>query len=58
MDTKQSLREEEVRLILQQPNQKSFAQFRDFVMIMLFVDSGMRVQEVCSLDIEDIEIDC
>ncbi|GMK40902.1 tyrosine recombinase XerD [Paenibacillus sp. CCS19] len=55
MDTKQSLSEEEVRLLLQQPNQKSFAQFRDFVMIMLFVDSGMRVQEVCSLDIEDID---
>lgn len=55
MDTKQSLSEEEVRLLLQQPNQKSFAQFRDFVMIMLFVDSGMRVQEVCSLDIDDID---
>lgn len=55
MDTKQSLSEEEVRLLLQQPNQKSFAQFRDFVIIMLFVDSGMRVQEVCSLDIEDID---
>ncbi|MFS0556883.1 tyrosine-type recombinase/integrase [Brevibacillus sp. 179-C9.3 HS] len=55
IDTKQSLSEEEVRLLLQQPNQKSFAQFRDFVMIMLFIDSGMRVQEVCSLDIEDID---
>ncbi|WP_370646712.1 tyrosine-type recombinase/integrase [Brevibacillus sp. AF8] len=55
LDTKQTLSEEEIQLLLQQPNQRSYARFRDYVMILLFVDSGMRVQEVCSLDILDID---
>jgi len=54
-DTKEPLTEDEVRLLLQQPNQRQYAQFRDYVMMMLFIDSGMRVQEVSSLDVEDID---
>ncbi|MEW9672408.1 tyrosine-type recombinase/integrase [Ammoniphilus sp. 3BR4] len=54
-DTKEPLIEDEVRLLLQQPNQRLYAQYRDYVMMTLFIDSGMRVNEVCSLDIEDID---
>lgn len=54
-DTKEPLTEEEVRILLQQPNQRLFAQFRDYVMLMLLIDTGMRVNEVCSLEIKDID---
>lgn len=54
-DTNQPLSEDEVRLLLQQPSQRSYAQYRDYVMMLLFIDSGMRVQEVSSLDIEDVD---
>jgi integrase/recombinase XerD len=54
-DTKQPISEDELRLLLQQPSHRSYAQFRDYIMMLLFVDSGMRVQEVSSLDIEDID---
>lgn len=56
LDTKDPLSEDEIRLLLQQPNQRQYAQYRDYVLLMLFIDSGMRVQEVCALDVEDIDI--
>jgi len=56
VDTKDPLTEDEVRLLLQQPNQRQYAQYRDYVMLMLFIDTGMRVQEVCALDVEDIDL--
>ncbi|MED1802000.1 tyrosine-type recombinase/integrase [Brevibacillus porteri] len=56
IDVKEPLSEDEVRLLLQQPNQRQYAQYRDYVMLMLFIDSGMRVQEVCALDVEDIDL--
>ncbi|MEW9672383.1 tyrosine-type recombinase/integrase [Ammoniphilus sp. 3BR4] len=54
-DTKEPLTEEEVRRLLQQPNQRLFAQFRDYVMLMLLIDTGMRVNEICSLEVEEID---
>jgi len=54
-DTKEPLTEEEVRLLLKQPNQRLYAQYRDYVMMTLFIDSGMRVNEVCALDVDDID---
>jgi integrase/recombinase XerD len=56
IDVKDPLTEDEVRLLLQQPNQRQYAQYRDYVMLMLFIDSGMRVQELCALDVEDIAL--
>jgi len=56
VDTKDPLSEDEIRLLLQQPNQRQYAQYRDYVMMMLFIDSGMRVQEVSALDVEDVDL--
>lgn len=54
-DTKNPLTEDEVRYLLQQPNRHSFAQSRDLVMMLLMVDTGMRVNEICSLEVRDID---
>ncbi|MED1794984.1 tyrosine-type recombinase/integrase [Brevibacillus nitrificans] len=56
IDMKDPLTEDEIRSLLQQPNQRQYAQYRDYVMMMLFIDSGMRVQEVSAFDVEDIDI--
>jgi len=54
-DTIQPLTDEEVRTLLASPNQKYYAQFRDYVIMVLMLDTGMRLNEVCSLEIKDVD---
>jgi len=54
-DTVQPLTEEEIKLLLASPNQKYFSQFRDYVIMILMLDTGMRLNEVCSLEIRDVD---
>jgi integrase/recombinase XerD len=54
-DTKEPLNEDDIRILLQQPDQRLFAQFRDYAMMLLMVDTGMRINEICSLEIQDID---
>ncbi len=54
-DTKEPLTEDEVRLLLEQPNQKLYAQYRDYIIMVLMIDTGMRISEICSLEIGDID---
>ncbi|RED57188.1 tyrosine-type recombinase/integrase [Cohnella lupini] len=47
--------DDEVKAILAQPNQRDFVGFRDFVGIMLMLDSGMRISEMLSRRVPDID---
>ncbi len=55
IDLTNCLEDEEVKTILQQPNLRDFVGFRDFVAINLLLDSGLRIRELVSLRITDID---
>lgn len=55
-DTVQPLTEEELKWLLAAPNQKYYSQFRDYVIMVLMIDTGMRLNEVCSLEVKDIDL--
>lgn len=46
-----SFTDEQLRLLLQQPNTDSFAGFRDKVLMCLLADTGLRINEAMALDI-------
>jgi integrase/recombinase XerD len=52
-DTVQPLSEGELKKLLKAPDQRYFAQFRDYVIMMLMIDTGMRINEVCSLELKN-----
>jgi integrase/recombinase XerD len=54
-DTVQPLTDDEIKRLLAAPNQKYFGQFRDYVIIILMIDTGMRLNEACSLEVKDID---
>lgn len=47
--------DEQIDLLLDAPNQKTFTGFRDFVMMELFLQTGLRAGELVSLTEEDID---
>lgn len=47
--------DEEVKAILQQPDLRDFVGFRDFVAMNVLLDSGLRIQELLSLRVSDID---
>lgn len=47
--------EEEVKKVLQQPNQRNYVGFRDFVAMNLLLDSGLRMNELIGLVAADID---
>ncbi|OQR56249.1 tyrosine-type recombinase/integrase [Bacillus sp. CDB3] len=55
IDLTNCLEDEEVKAILQQPKLRDFVGFRDFVAINLLLDSGLRIRELVSLRIADID---
>lgn len=55
IDLTNCLTDDEVRGILSQPNQRDFVGFRDYVAIVLMLDSGMRISELLSLRATDID---
>lgn len=54
-DTIQPLTEDELRRLLKAPDQSYYAQFRDYVLMVLMIDTGMRINEVCALEINEID---
>lgn len=55
IDLTNCLTDDEVKAILAQPNQKDFVGFRDYVAIVLMLDSGMRISELLSLRAADVD---
>lgn len=55
IDLTNCLTESEVKAILQQPNQRDYVGFRDFVAINVLLDSGLRINELVSLVANDID---
>ncbi|UOK62868.1 tyrosine-type recombinase/integrase [Paenibacillus sp. OVF10] len=55
VDLTNCLTDEEIIAILAQPNRRDFVGFRDYVGIMLMLDSGCRVSEMLGLRIGDID---
>lgn len=47
--------DEEVKAILEQPDRRDFVGFRDYVGIVLMLDSGLRIAEMLSLRVGDID---
>jgi integrase/recombinase XerD len=55
IDLTNCLSDEEIKAILQQPNQRDYVGFRDYVGINLLLDSGLRGQEMLSLREKDVD---
>ncbi|MET3506252.1 integrase/recombinase XerD [Halalkalibacter oceani] len=55
VDLTNCLDEDEVKAILRQPNQRDYVGFRDFVAMNLLLDSGLRINELLNLRVEDID---
>lgn len=55
IDLTNCLTDSDVKGILQQPNQRDYVGFRDFVAINLLLDSGIRINELVSLNSSDID---
>jgi integrase/recombinase XerD len=55
VDLTNCLTDDEVKAILQQPNKRDYVGFRDYVGIILMLDSGMRINELLGLRIGDID---
>lgn len=55
IDTVEPLADEELRRLLKAPDQSYTAQFRDYVIMMTILDGGLRLNEICSLEVDDID---
>lgn len=55
-DTIGAFTEEQIDLLLRTPDQNTYPGFRDYVMMRLFLESGMRVQELIALRTSDIDV--
>ncbi|MBS2970390.1 tyrosine-type recombinase/integrase [Metabacillus sp. KIGAM252] len=55
IDLTNCLSDTDVKAILQQPNQRNYVGFRDFVAINLLLDSGLRISELVNLKAADID---
>ncbi|QPC47372.1 tyrosine-type recombinase/integrase [Mangrovibacillus cuniculi] len=55
IDLTNCLSDKEVKAILQQPNQRDYVGFRDFVAINVLLDSGLRINELVNLVANDID---
>lgn len=45
----------QLKALLKQPNQKEYVGYRDYVAMILLLDSGMRANELIGLKCEDID---
>lgn len=55
IDTIEPLADDELRRLLKAPDQSYFAQFRDYVIMSLILDVALRLNEICSLEIDEID---
>ncbi|WP_182858775.1 tyrosine-type recombinase/integrase [Oceanobacillus picturae] len=54
-DTLEPLTYKDMEKLLSIPNINLYPQFRDLVMMYLMLDTGMRIKEVCELEVKDID---
>lgn len=50
----QTFTKEQVVSIFEQPEKKTFTGYRDFTMMMVLLETGMRISELCNLKTGDI----
>ena len=55
-DTVESIEIEEARRLLKEPDQRTFSGFRDYVLYLVMLDTGVRVSEAISLQQQDIDL--
>lgn len=55
IDTVEPLTEDEIKRLLRAPDQKSFAQWRDYICFILILDTGMRLNEICALEKTEVD---
>jgi integrase/recombinase XerD len=55
VDTVEPLSDDDLRRLLRTPDRKYFAQNRDYIGIMLILDTGIRLNELCALEVADID---
>jgi integrase/recombinase XerD len=53
--TIQSFSEEQINLLLKQPDQRTFTGFRDYVLMILFMDTGIRIKEALGVERKDFD---
>ncbi|WP_262984112.1 tyrosine-type recombinase/integrase [Bacillus thuringiensis] len=46
---------DQLKTLLKQPNQRTYAGVRDYVLMILLADIGMRISEVLNFQLEDID---
>ncbi|WP_017756781.1 tyrosine-type recombinase/integrase [Calidifontibacillus oryziterrae] len=54
-DTIGAFTKEEMLLLLSQPNQREYTGFRDYVLMTLLLDTGMRINEVLQMQVNHID---
>ncbi|OAK33676.1 tyrosine-type recombinase/integrase [Bacillus wiedmannii] len=54
-DNIEALSVDQLKTLLKQPNLRTYAGFRDYVLMMLLTDTGMRISEALNLQQEDID---
>jgi integrase/recombinase XerD len=54
-DTFEPLTDNEIEVLLGVPNTREYAQYRDLVIMYLMLDTGMRISEVCELEVKDVD---
>lgn len=55
VDTVTPLTDDELKLLLRAPDRKYYAQNRDYIIMILILDTGMRLNEICALEVSDID---
>lgn len=54
-DNIEALSVDQLKILLKQPNQRTYPGFRDYVLMMLLADTGMRISE--ALNLQQVDID-
>ncbi|MCU4823255.1 tyrosine-type recombinase/integrase [Bacillus cereus] len=54
-DNIEALSVDQLKILLKQPDQRTYAGFRDYVLMILLADPGMRISEALNLQQEDID---
>jgi integrase/recombinase XerD len=49
--------QDQIQAILEQPNQRTFNGYRDYVMMLVLLDTGIRLMELTDLKISDIDFE-
>ena len=48
--------EQEIEKLLAEPNKKTSAGFRDYVVMLTLLDTGLRISELCGLKLSDVDL--